>query len=59
MTAGILSSGDDVAADLKIPLRRIGRPADIAGLATFLAGPASSYITGAVIPIDGGLLATR
>ncbi len=36
------------------PLGRIGRPADMVGLAVFLASPAASYINGAVIPVDGG-----
>ncbi|MAX92207.1 MAG: short-chain dehydrogenase [Pseudomonas sp.] len=38
----------------KTPLRRIGEPVDIAGLAVFLAAPASAYITGQVIVADGG-----
>jgi NAD(P)-dependent dehydrogenase (short-subunit alcohol dehydrogenase family) len=38
----------------KTPLRRIGEPLDIAGLAVFLAVPASAYITGQVIVADGG-----
>jgi 3-oxoacyl-[acyl-carrier protein] reductase len=32
-----------------------GQPADIANLACFLASPCARYITGAVIPVDGGL----
>jgi 3-oxoacyl-[acyl-carrier protein] reductase len=39
----------------QIPLGRVGTPADVAALAVFLAGDASAYITGQVIPIDGGL----
>ncbi|AGS67357.1 SDR family oxidoreductase [Streptomyces collinus] len=58
MTAGILSIGADTIAG-QIPLKRIGRPADMAGIAVFLMSPASSYITGAVIPVDGGINATR
>ena len=38
----------------KTPLRRIGEPVDIAGLAVFLSTPASAYITGQVIVADGG-----
>ena len=38
-----------------VPLRRLGEPEDIAGIAQFLASRASAYITGAVIPCDGGM----
>ena len=38
-----------------IPLKRLGKPEDIANLATFLADDVSDYITGEVIRIDGGL----
>jgi NAD(P)-dependent dehydrogenase (short-subunit alcohol dehydrogenase family) len=37
-----------------IPLRRIGYPDDIAGMAIFLSSRASAYLTGSVIPLDGG-----
>ncbi len=37
------------------PLRRIGRPDDMAGVAVYLASRAGAYVTGAVIPVDGGL----
>ncbi|MDH3813416.1 MAG: SDR family oxidoreductase [Acidobacteriota bacterium] len=36
------------------PLGRIGEPADMAGIAVFLASRAASYINGAIIPVDGG-----
>ena len=42
-----------------IPLGRVGQAADIAGVALFLCGPASAYISGAVIPLDGGSAAAR
>ncbi len=42
-------------ADNEIPVGRYGEPEDIANLVTFLVSPRASYITGAVIPVDGGL----
>jgi 3-oxoacyl-[acyl-carrier protein] reductase len=37
------------------PLGRLGRPDDVAGVVAFLCSPAAAYITGALIPVDGGL----
>ena len=42
-----------------VPLGRIGQPDDMAGTAIFLASRAGSYLTGAVIPVDGGIAALR
>ena len=39
------------------PIGRLGRPEDIAGLAVYLASDESSWVTGAVLPVDGGYLA--
>ena len=39
-----------------MPLGRIGDPADMGALAAFLCSDAAGYITGAAIPVDGGLL---
>jgi 3-oxoacyl-[acyl-carrier protein] reductase len=54
MTAGL---GDDLVKKYaeQIPLGRFGSVDDIAGTVEFLAGEAASYITGALIPVDGGL----
>ncbi len=38
----------------RIPMGEWGRPEDIAGAAVFLCSPAASYITGALLPVDGG-----
>ena len=40
----------------KIPLGKIGNPADIANAALFLASDMSSYITGQVLTVDGGMV---
>ncbi|MCL4557790.1 MAG: SDR family oxidoreductase [Deltaproteobacteria bacterium] len=37
-----------------VPLKRFGRPADVSQLVLFLASPAGDYITGAIVPVDGG-----
>ncbi|MBX9590762.1 MAG: SDR family oxidoreductase [Hyphomonadaceae bacterium] len=42
-------------ADHEIPVGRYGEPEDVASLVCFLASPLAGYITGAVIPVDGGL----
>jgi 3-oxoacyl-[acyl-carrier protein] reductase len=39
----------------RTPLGRLASPAEVAGVVAFLAGPDAGYITGAVIPVDGGL----
>ncbi|MDQ1683488.1 MAG: 3-oxoacyl-[acyl-carrier protein] reductase [Frankiaceae bacterium] len=39
----------------QIPLRRYATPAEVAGVVTWLASDAAAYVTGAVIPVDGGL----
>jgi NAD(P)-dependent dehydrogenase (short-subunit alcohol dehydrogenase family) len=56
MAATLKASGDAIAA--AAPLRRIGRPDDMAGVAVYLSARAGAYVTGAVIPVDGGLATT-
>jgi A-factor type gamma-butyrolactone 1'-reductase (1S-forming) len=41
------------------PLRRPGTPAEVVEAAAWLLSDRSSYVTGAVLPVDGGLTATR
>ncbi|GJF17938.1 3-oxoacyl-ACP reductase [Mycolicibacterium cyprinidarum] len=56
MAATLDEFGDAIAASA--PLRRIGRDDDMAGVAVFLASRAGSYLTGAIIPVDGGIATT-
>jgi NAD(P)-dependent dehydrogenase (short-subunit alcohol dehydrogenase family) len=56
MAATLETFGDEITA--AAPLRRIGRPDDMAGVAIYLASRAGAYVTGAVIPVDGGIATT-
>lgn len=54
-----LSQGDPAslaAIEGSIPLRRLGEPEEFGRVAAFLLSPAASYVTGALVPVDGGIL---
>jgi NAD(P)-dependent dehydrogenase (short-subunit alcohol dehydrogenase family) len=57
MKATLEAAGDGMAR--MMPLKRIGRPDDMAGPAIFLSSRAGSFLTGAVIPVDGGIATTK
>ncbi|MDX3192724.1 SDR family oxidoreductase [Streptomyces sp. MN03-5084-2B] len=56
MATTLEAVGDTIAA--KAPLRRLGHDDDMAGIAVFLASRAGSYLTGTIIPVDGGIATT-
>lgn len=56
MASTLDAIGDAIASGA--PLRRLGRDDDMAGVVVFLASRAGSYLTGAIIPVDGGIATT-
>ena len=55
MTAGIQQTMGDMITE-GVPLKRWGEPADMAGTAIFLASRAAAYVSGVIIPVDGGII---
>jgi 3-oxoacyl-[acyl-carrier protein] reductase len=57
MTESIADDAKVIYAKRRTALRRYGRPEEVAHMTLSLCIPAASYITGAIIPVDGGLMA--
>jgi 3-oxoacyl-[acyl-carrier protein] reductase len=55
MTAGISDAAKETYAKRRVPLRRYGDPEEVAHMTLNLCLPASSFVNGAVIPVDGGM----
>jgi NAD(P)-dependent dehydrogenase (short-subunit alcohol dehydrogenase family) len=43
----------------RVPMRRIGQPVEVASVVTFLCSEKASFITGQILPVDGGMLAEK
>lgn len=55
MTAGITDEAKETYAKRRVPLRRYGDPEEVAQITVSLCMPASSFLNGAIIPVDGGM----
>ena len=56
LTADMINTEQGKAHTARIPMGRWGKPEDLQGATVFLASAASDYISGAIIPVDGGYL---
>jgi NAD(P)-dependent dehydrogenase (short-subunit alcohol dehydrogenase family) len=57
MAATLDAFGEQIAANA--PMKRIGRPDDMAGAAIYLSSRAGAYLTGVILPVDGGIATIR
>ncbi len=55
MTAGIPDEAKEAYAKRRVPLRRYGAAEEVAHMTLSLCLPASSFVNGAIIPVDGGM----
>ena len=53
---GVTPEDVRTAVIARIPLGRYGDPAELGRLGAFLLSPAASYLTGAIVPVDGGMV---
>lgn len=58
MTKFVFDAGTEAIVE-HTPMSRVGEPDDMVGISVYLASRASSFVTGAIIPVDGGVATTR